>query len=105
MQSDIRIRLKFKCIIGMLDFERKKKQKIIVKISAKSNTFLDYTKLAKEIKKIYKKEKFYTIEESLKFISENLKNNFNELSYLKIITYKPQILKNTRVGAKIKKFF
>ncbi|ELU1712602.1 dihydroneopterin aldolase, partial [Campylobacter jejuni] len=29
MQSHIKIKFHFKCIIGILDFERKKKQKII----------------------------------------------------------------------------
>ncbi|EOH2343586.1 dihydroneopterin aldolase, partial [Campylobacter jejuni] len=35
MQSHIKIKFRFKCIIGILDFERKKKQKIIIKLKAK----------------------------------------------------------------------
>ncbi|MCW1562573.1 dihydroneopterin aldolase, partial [Campylobacter jejuni] len=34
MQSHI-IKFHFKCIIGILDFERRKKQKIIIKLKAK----------------------------------------------------------------------
>lgn len=105
MQSHIKIELKFKCIIGILDFERKKKQKIIVKIKAKSNEFLDYAKVSKFVKKYYKKEKFYTLEESLEFISLKLKENFPSLIFIKISTFKPKIIKKTKVGVSFKKNF
>ncbi|MDO4674085.1 dihydroneopterin aldolase [Campylobacter sp.] len=105
MQSHIKIKLKFKCIIGILDFERKKKQTVIVKIKAKANDFLDYAKVAKRVKKIYKKHKFQTIEESLRSSSQKLKQHFPQIYYLKITTLKPQIIKNAEVGASVKNFF
>jgi len=105
MQSHIKLKLKFKCIIGILDFERKKKQKIIVKIRAKSDEFLDYAELAKNIKNTYKKHKFYTIEESLEILAAELKQKFSSLYYIKIHTFKPEILKNTKAGACFQKKF
>lgn len=105
MQSHIKIKLKFKCIIGILDFERQKKQVVIIKIKAKSDIFLDYAQVTKHIKQIYKKQKFQTIEESLEFSSQGLKQAFPQIYELKITVIKPHIIKNTKVGASIKKFF
>ncbi|ECR6749753.1 dihydroneopterin aldolase, partial [Campylobacter coli] len=53
MQSYINIKMQFKCIIGILKFERKKKQKVCVHLKAKANDFLDYAKVSKKIKKYY----------------------------------------------------
>ncbi|EAC2147143.1 dihydroneopterin aldolase, partial [Campylobacter coli] len=51
MQSHINIKMQFKCIIGILKFERKKKQKVCIYLTAKANDFLDYAKVSKRIKK------------------------------------------------------
>ncbi|MBZ7941839.1 dihydroneopterin aldolase [Campylobacter molothri] len=103
MQSHISIKIHFKCIIGILNFERKKKQKICVKLKAKANDFLDYARVSKKIKKIYKKEKFFTLEESVDFVCEKLHSKFPQIIYLKIATFKPKIIKNSIVGVKLKK--
>lgn len=105
MQSYIKIKMHFKCIIGILDFERVEKQKLIVKVKAKASGFLDYTKLSKFIKKSYKKGKFYTVEESLEFINLNAKQKFPNLEYIRINSFKPKILKKTKVGVGFKKFY
>lgn len=105
MQSYIKIKIHFNCIIGILDFERVEKQKLIVKVKAKASEFLDYAKLSKFIKKSYKKEKFYTLEESLEFISLNAKQKFPSLEYIKINSFKPKILKKTKVGVSLEKFY
>lgn len=99
----INIKTEFKCIIGVLAFERKKKQKVIVKLKAKSHEFLDYSILTKKIKKYYKKNKFYTIEESLEFISAKLKEKIPALIFLKISVFKPKIIKKTKAGVIFKK--
>ncbi|MBK1972044.1 dihydroneopterin aldolase [Campylobacter sp. TTU-622] len=99
----ISIKTEFKCIIGILDFERKKKQKVIIKLKAKSYEFLDYSILTKKIKKYYKKNKFYTIEESLKFVSIKLKEKIPSLYSLKISVFKPKIIKKTKAGVLLKK--
>lgn len=105
MSSHIKIKIEFKCIIGILEFERKKKQRIIVKIRAKSDEFLDYAQILKLTKKHYKKQKFHTLEESLESTSLRLKENFPSLDFIKISAFKPEIIKNAEVGASLKKRF
>ncbi|ELM1404569.1 dihydroneopterin aldolase [Campylobacter coli] len=105
MQSHINIKMQFKCIIGILKFERKKKQKVCIYLTAKANDFLDYAKVSKRIKKYYKKEQFLTLEESLEFVCAKLHRKFPQIYYIKIKTYKPKIIKNARVGVKLKKFY
>ncbi len=92
MQSHIKIKFHFKCIIGILDFERRKKQKIIIKLKAKANEFLNYAEVITKIKTWYKKEEFYTLEESLDFVSLNLKKDFPNLTNLNIKIFKPHII-------------
>jgi dihydroneopterin aldolase len=56
--------LTFKCIIGILDFERIKKQKVIINISFEyefsENTFINYAEISQLIKKTMKEKKFLT---------------------------------------------
>lgn len=52
MQSHIKVSLEFKCIIGLLDFERIQEQKVLIELEAKSKKFLDYAKLCTRIEKI-----------------------------------------------------
>lgn len=105
MPSHIKIKLKFRCIIGILKFERKKKQKIIIKVRARSDEFLDYAQVSKLIKKCYKKQKFRTLEESLEFSVLKLKEHFSSLDSVKISAFKPEIIKNAKVGVSFKKNF
>lgn len=94
--------LTFKCIIGILDFERVKKQKVIVDISfkykfKKDGDFIDYSIISKDIEKIFKKEKFFLLEDSIIFLEEYLKNRF-KIKKLKIKVSKPDILTNCIVS-------
>ena len=66
--------LTFKCIIGILDFERVKKQKVIINISfdydfSKDN-FIDYSEVANLVKKSMKKNKFKLLEDAVKTIKK-----------------------------------
>lgn len=65
MQSHIKIKFRFQCIIGILDFERKKKQTIIIKLKAKSDEFLNYSEIITKIKTYYKKENFILLKNLL----------------------------------------
>lgn len=105
MQSCIKIRLKFRCIIGILPFERKQKQKIIITFKVKSDEFLDYATLCKWLKCTYKKHKFKLLEESLEFVAKELEKMYPHLRSLKISICKPNIIKNARVSAFIKRKF
>ena len=93
--------LKFKCIIGILEFERKKKQQVIVNISFKyefeNNNFIDYSKIISHIKKIMKKKKFHLIEDSIIYITKNIKKNY-KITNLKLQIIKPSIIKNVKVS-------
>lgn len=93
--------LTFKCIIGILDFERIKKQRVILNISFEYNfskdLFIDYSEVSNLIKKTMKKEKFLLLEDAILHL-ENLLNNSYQISNLYIKISKPNILKNCVVS-------
>ncbi len=90
--------LTFSCIIGILNKERVKKQKVIINISFKydflnKNNFIDYSKIVKKVKKIMKREKFELLEEAILYLTKYLKQKYC-LKSLNIQISKPNILKN-----------
>lgn len=93
--------LNFKCIIGILDFERIEKQKVIIDISFEyefdKDIFIDYSEVSSFIKKQMKKKKFLLIEDAIIYFEKELYNKYkiNKL-YLKIS--KPNILKDCIVS-------
>jgi dihydroneopterin aldolase len=96
--------LTFNCIIGILDFERKKEQKVIIDISFKYNyknekTFINYSQITKKVEKIMKKRKFELLEEAIIFI-ENYLNCKYKIKKLQIKISKPNILTNCIVSVK-----
>lgn len=96
--------LEFKCIIGLLKRERKKTQKVLLDICLHVNDgFVDYSKVVKIVKKVYKKEKFLTVEESLLHVNGVLKEKFPQIEYIKIKIIKPNIISKCRVGAEFEK--
>ena len=92
--------LTFKCIIGILDFERKKKQKVTINISFNykytDNDFIDYSEIVKLVEKTMKKEKFLLIEDAIIFIKKQLISNY-KMNKLEISISKPDILDNCTV--------
>ena len=93
--------LTFKCIIGILDFERIKKQRVIINISFEydfsKDFFIDYSEISNLIKTTMKKEKFLLLEDAILHL-ENLLNNSYQISNLYIKISKPNILKNCIVS-------
>jgi len=95
--------LTFKTIIGILDFERTQKQKIIINISfrykfdTKKSNFIDYSEVAKLVKKTMKKKKFGLLEEAIIYLKKKLKRKY-KIKNLYIKIEKPDILKNCEVG-------
>lgn len=93
--------LTFKCIIGILDFERIKKQKVIVNISFEYNfskdLFINYAEISQLVKDTIKKEKFLLLEDAILHL-ENLINTSYQISNLYIKISKPNILKNCIVS-------
>jgi len=93
--------LRFRCIIGILDFEREKKQEVILNIEISyryKNNFINYADVAKLAKKTMKKRKFLLIEDALEDLSKRLKDDFSDIKKLKIKITKPQILPDTIVS-------
>ncbi len=93
--------LTFKCIIGILDFERTKKQKVIINISFEYNfskdLFIDYSEISNLVKSTMKKEKFLLLEDAILYL-EKLLNNLYNISNLQIKISKPDILKDCIVS-------
>ena len=93
--------LSFKCIIGILDFERVKKQKVIVDISFKykfkKDTFIDYSKVSSFIEFKMKEKKFLLIEDAINYFQSKLHKMY-KISNLHIKISKPKILKNCIVS-------
>jgi dihydroneopterin aldolase len=96
-------KLTFKTIIGILDFERIKKQKVIIDISFEYNflkntkEFIDYSKVSNLIKKTMKRKKFKLIEDAILDLEKLIYKKF-ELTNLQIRISKPNILKNCIVS-------
>ena len=93
--------LTFKCIIGILDFERIKKQKVIIDLSFEYNfskdNFINYAEISALIEKTMKKEKFLLLEDAILHLESLLNNNY-KITNLNIKISKPNILKNCIVS-------
>ena len=91
----------FKCIIGILDFERVKKQKVIINLSFEyefsKDSFIDYSEISNLIKSTMKKEKFLLLEDAIIYLESLLNNNY-KITNLYIKISKPTILKNCIVS-------
>ena len=91
----------FKCIIGILDFERVKKQKVIINLSFEyefsKDLFIDYSEISNLIKSTMKKEKFLLLEDAILYLESLLNNNY-KITNLYIKISKPTILKNCIVS-------
>jgi dihydroneopterin aldolase len=89
-------------IIGILDFERTSKQKVIVE--AKINytytekQFIDYTIIIKIVENMLKEKKYRLLEEALNDIGDNIIVNFPQIISLYIKISKPNIITNASVA-------
>jgi len=93
--------LKFKCIIGILDFERDEPQDIIINLNIDydyKDKFINYAEITKIIKKEMIKNKFLLIEDALIKISAKLKKDFPLIKTLDLKITKPSILPDTQVS-------
>ena len=94
--------LSFKAIIGILDFERVKKQRVKINLVAtydyKKNEFIDYVEIKNLVKKTVKKKKFLLLEDALNHLAKKLKKKFPQIKTLYIKISKPNILKDCQVS-------
>ncbi|WP_026804018.1 dihydroneopterin aldolase [Aliarcobacter lanthieri] len=93
--------LQFKCIIGILDFERVKKQRVIINISFNydfvDNSFIDYSEVSNLVKKTMKEKKFNLLEDAIKTIEKILYESY-DIKNLNLKISKPDILKDCVVS-------
>ena len=93
--------LTFKCIIGLLPFERINKQRIIINLSFdydySADYFIDYSEVSTLIKKEIKKKKFELLEDAIIHI-ETLLYKLYKINNLKLKITKPDILKDCFVS-------
>ena len=93
--------LTFNCIIGILDFERVKEQRVIIncsfKYDYKNSNFIDYSKVTLVIEKLMIEKKFELLEDALIKLKKELKTKF-PIKKLKLSIQKPDILPNCLVS-------
>jgi len=93
--------LEFETIIGILDFERTRLQKVRVNCSIDytyDQTFLNYALVAEHIENEMINHKFELIEEALLSLKSSLKEDFPLISMLFLKISKPDILANCEVS-------
>ncbi len=94
--------LTFDSIIGLLDFERDRPQKVIVDLEASydytNEDYINYADIVTHIQNELKEKKYELLEEALLGLKERLYTNYPPLKTLKIKISKPDILPNCSVG-------
>ncbi|MDQ1264536.1 MAG: 7,8-dihydroneopterin aldolase/epimerase/oxygenase [Campylobacterota bacterium] len=93
--------LKFQCIIGILDFERKATQDVIVNavISYKyKKKFINYADIVQIIKTLMIEEKFLLLEDAIEQISLHLLKNYKQIKKIELKITKPSILSDCQVS-------
>ncbi|MFT7879615.1 MAG: dihydroneopterin aldolase [Sulfurimonas sp.] len=87
--------LTFEAIIGLLDFERERPQKVVVDLEAAypyKDTFLDYAKIVEKITTHIKQQRYELLEEALLGIKDTLLEHYPQITELKVKISKPDII-------------
>ncbi|UOR36916.1 FolB domain-containing protein [Helicobacter pylori] len=97
----------FETILGILEFERLKPQKISVNLDLfytqlPNKAYLDYIKIQELIQKMMQENQYLLIEDALKDLSHALKTRYSEISELYLKISKLEISPNSQVGASVK---
>jgi len=97
--------LKFKCIIGILDFERTTPQDVILSITIEyqfQKDFINYADVVQTVKSSMIDNKFFLIEDALNNLEKILLNKFSLIDNLSIKITKPSILSDCKVSVSSK---
>ncbi|UOS29989.1 dihydroneopterin aldolase [Helicobacter pylori] len=99
--------LVFGTILGILEFERLKPQKISVNLDLfytqlPNKAYLDYMEIQELIEKVMQENQYLLIEDALKDLSHALKTRYSEISELYLKISKLEISPNSQVGASVK---
>ncbi len=88
--------LTFSCIIGLLDFERVKEQKVVIDINIDytytKDNFINYVNVVGITKNTLKINKFKLLEDALNSTKEAIVKEFHNIKKLSIKISKPDIL-------------
>ena len=98
--------LTLEVIIGVLEEERKNRQKIILNATIDYDMdehFLDYTHVVEAIVNLLEYKMYDTLENALSGICKALKIDFPEIKSIKMSIAKPDIYKNCIIGVEILK--
>ena len=93
--------LRFKCIIGLLEFERHTPQEVIVTLELDydyTDTFINYAELAGLIETHLQEKKYELLETALNELTEIISTQFSLITRLFLKISKPDILPNCRVS-------
>jgi len=93
--------LKFRCIIGILDFERETPQDVEVNLTIEynyKNEFINYAEVVEIIKNNMIKSKYLLIEDALNGLKIILLEKFKLIQKLDIKLTKPSILADCKVS-------
>ncbi|WP_367698529.1 FolB domain-containing protein [Helicobacter pylori] len=99
--------LVFEAILGILEFERLKPQKISVNVDLfytelPNKAYLDYMEIQEIIQNTMREKQYLLIEDALKDLSQILKTRYKEISELYLKINKLEISPNSQVGASVK---
>ncbi len=99
--------LVFETILGILEFERLKPQKISVDLDLfytqlPNKAYLDYMEIQELIQKMMQEKQYLLIEDALKDLSHALKMHYSAISELYLKISKLEISPNSQVGASVK---
>ncbi|PDW62537.1 dihydroneopterin aldolase [Helicobacter pylori] len=99
--------LVFETILGILEFERLKPQKISVNVDLfytelPNKAYLDYMEIQEIIQNTMREKQYLLIEDALKDLSHVLKTRYKEISELFLKISKLEISPNSQVGASVK---
>ncbi|WQW65010.1 FolB domain-containing protein [Helicobacter pylori] len=102
--------LVFETILGILEFERLKPQKISVDLDLfytelPNKAYLDYMEIQEIIQNTMREKQYFLIEDALKDLSQILKTRYNEISELFLKISKLEISPNSQVGASVKIYY
>lgn len=94
--------LKFRCIVGILDFERKMPQDVIINLKIeydyKKDEFINYALVAQKVKEVMIKRQFYLLEEALQEIITLLLQEYKSIKNISLKITKPSILDDCKVS-------
>ncbi|MCD6211814.1 MAG: dihydroneopterin aldolase [Sulfurovum sp.] len=94
--------LQFDVIIGLLDFERDRPQRVIIDLEASyaysNEDFINYADMVFLIQKELKEKRYELLEEALLGLKERLYTSYPQLKTLKLKIAKPDILKECSVA-------